>query len=204
MGTVTSLFARKVVRLVGDALDHDALLASVGIRREDPVDPDARVSDAAYYAMLEEIFAKDPRGPELSMRVGGAMRCDEYGALGLAMKSAPTVRGTYQRAERYARLLTDVTRYEVVEEEEGEFVHLHRDGERRRGLCMSNEASLAALLTIAREVSSDGVPKVSTIAARLGMSGRTLQRRLADLELSFQSLVDEARRELSERLLKHT
>ncbi|MEO1173576.1 MAG: helix-turn-helix domain-containing protein, partial [Myxococcota bacterium] len=30
------------------------------------------------------------------------------------------------------------------------------------------------------------------------------QRRLADLELSFQSLVDEARRELSERLLKHT
>ncbi|MEO0813379.1 MAG: helix-turn-helix domain-containing protein, partial [Myxococcota bacterium] len=169
-----------------------------------------------------------------------------------------------------------------------------RAGERRRGLCISNEASLAALLTIAREVSgtllrptavffkhpeppqsdpqrrffeapvhfasdrdalvfdpqttatqnrlgdeaiarffdrhlegqraaadwettleaqvraqisqalSDGVPKISHIGARLQMSGRTLQRRLSDSGLSFQTLVDEARHDLAKRLLKHT
>jgi AraC-like DNA-binding protein len=45
------------------------------------------------------------------------------------------------------------------------------------------------------------VPKAQAIARRLGMSERTLQRRLADEGLSFQKLVDEARRELAEGLL---
>jgi AraC-like DNA-binding protein len=34
------------------------------------------------------------------------------------------------------------------------------------------------------------------------MSGRTLQRRLADADTSFQSIVDDARRKLAVRLLR--
>lgn len=55
-----------------------------------------------------------------------------------------------------------------------------------------------------RQCLNDGVPRVSEIAQRLGMSGRTLQRRLRELDLSYQSLADEARRELAERLLHQT
>nr|WP_255216152.1 AraC family transcriptional regulator [Pseudenhygromyxa sp. WMMC2535] len=55
-----------------------------------------------------------------------------------------------------------------------------------------------------RERLSEGVPRVSEIAGRLGMSGRTLQRRLRERELSYQSLADEARRQLAERLLHQT
>jgi len=51
---------------------------------------------------------------------------------------------------------------------------------------------------------SEGVPTVTDIASQLGMSGRTLQRRLSDKGASFQSLVDLARRELAEQLLKDT
>ena len=51
---------------------------------------------------------------------------------------------------------------------------------------------------------SPGVPTVSNIAGYFGMSGRTLQRRLSDRGYSFQTLVDESRRELAERLLKET
>jgi AraC-like DNA-binding protein len=51
---------------------------------------------------------------------------------------------------------------------------------------------------------SEGVPTVSQIAKSLGMSGRTLQRRLSDYGYSFQSLVDEARRQLAEKLLRET
>ena len=36
------------------------------------------------------------------------------------------------------------------------------------------------------------------------MSGRTLQRRLADRGATYQSLVDEARRQLAEKLLRDT
>lgn len=45
---------------------------------------------------------------------------------------------------------------------------------------------------------------MTEIAGRLNMSARTLQRRLSDHGLSFQTLVDASRRELAERLLKQT
>ncbi|MEL6198975.1 MAG: helix-turn-helix transcriptional regulator, partial [Pseudomonadota bacterium] len=51
---------------------------------------------------------------------------------------------------------------------------------------------------------SDGVPTLSDVASSLDMSGRTLQRRLAEQGHAYQDLVDAARRELSERLLRDT
>jgi AraC-like DNA-binding protein len=63
------------------------------------------------------------------------------------------------------------------------------------------ELSRRVRIQISRAL-SQGVPTITEVAARLGMSGRTLQRRLADKDLAFQQLVDEARRELAERLLR--
>ena len=51
---------------------------------------------------------------------------------------------------------------------------------------------------------SEGVPLMSDVASRLAMSGRTLQRRLAEEETSFQALVDDSRRDLAKRLLQET
>lgn len=51
---------------------------------------------------------------------------------------------------------------------------------------------------------SGGIPKLSDVASALGMSARTLQRKLSDEGAVFQDLVDQARRELSERLLRTT
>ena len=51
---------------------------------------------------------------------------------------------------------------------------------------------------------SGGIPKLSDIARTLGMSARTLQRKLSDEGAVFQELVDQARRELAERLLRTT
>ncbi|MEO1115443.1 MAG: helix-turn-helix transcriptional regulator, partial [Pseudomonadota bacterium] len=45
---------------------------------------------------------------------------------------------------------------------------------------------------------------IADVAARLGLSARTLQRRLAAQGHAFQDLVDEARQELAVRLLRRT
>ena len=219
------------------------------------------------------------------------MRCDDYGAFGLAWKTAPTLRASFARSERYWRLLTSVSEYEVRHERGNAWMILHRAGERRLGMRLSNEATLASIATIIREVSSEpfsplevrlkhpaprsvtaheayfgcrvvgeadrdallipaaalgaanrlgdegitryllahldealrrvedrsslrdtvqdavagslaeGVPKVADVARRLGMSERTLHRRLSDEGLTFQKLVDEARRDLAKGLL---
>jgi AraC-like DNA-binding protein len=191
-------------------------------------------------------------------------------------------------------MLTSVSSYEVRDADEGTYMHLHREGERRLGLRLSNEATIASIAAISQEVSttrfqalaiyfkhqapnstaaherhfgcpvhfgtnrdallvshesmqapnrlgdpsivkffdvhldeelskidddaslerrvriqisqslSQGIPKVSDIGGYLGMSGRTLQRRLSDRGYSYQTLIDESRRELAERLLGET
>lgn len=294
MGQITSLFVHKVIRQADDSLDKRALLESVGVDPGAPVDPAVMVADTDYYDFFERVARADPRGVDLPLRVGASMRSDDYGAFGLAWKSALNLRGSFERAERYARVLTSVSTYEAREAEAGVYMHLHRDGERRLGLRLSNEATIASIAAISQEVStgelnalaihfkhkgpestaaherhfgcpvyfgtdwdallvshesvrapnrfgdpsivrffdthldaelakfdddaslerrvriqisqslSEGVPSVSDVARRFDMSGRTLQRRLSDRGYSFQTLVDESRRELAERLLRET
>lgn len=293
MGQITSLFAWKFARQCRPEVDRSGLLRSVGVDPEAPVDPSLMVADEDYYRLLERM-AEEDGSADLQLRTGASMRCDDYGAFGLAYKSAVNLRGSFERAERYARVLTSVSRYEVELSGTGAFFHLHRDGDRRLGLRMSNEASLTSALTISREVSSgpvepkavffkhppppsteaherffgcpvlfdsdrdaflvsreslevpnkvgdasiarfidghlerevtqleqelsleqrvrvqissalsEGIPKITDVARPLGMSGRTLQRRLSENGSSFQTLVDEARQRLAKRLLEES
>lgn len=295
MGEITSLFVHKVIAQADSSLDRRAFLESVGLDPDAPIDPKVMVAAADYYEFFERLTRADPNGQTLPLRVGATMRCADYGAFGLAWKSATHLGGSCERAARYARVLTSVTTYEVRDADEGVYLYLHRDGDRSTlGLRLSNEASIASIAAISQEVStstfqplaiyfkhaapgptaaherhfgcpvhfgmekdalliahdamrapnrvgdpsivkffdmhleeelskfdddaslerrvrmqisqslSQGIPTVSSIANFLGMSGRTLQRRLADRGYSFQALVDESRRQLAERLLQET
>lgn len=156
MGSITSLFVRKIVAAAGATVDGKALLASVGLDAEAGADPRQMVTDTAYYDLIERI-AMEQDITELPLVTGASMRCDDYGALGLAFKAATTLHGSFSRVERYARLWTSVVEYEL--QPEGDFVwfFLHRTGTRRLGLRISNEATMASATAIAREVSPDGV-----------------------------------------------
>lgn len=152
MSYVTSLFARKVVAAAGDGPDAAALLASVGIDADAAWDPKAMIPAGAYYTMLERL-AGEVDATNLPVRVGASMRCDEYGALGLAWKAAPDLRGSLSRVERYARLWTSVVRYELRPDPRGVLYVIHRPGERRLGMRLSNETTLVATVALARQVS---------------------------------------------------
>jgi AraC-like DNA-binding protein len=151
MGYVTSLFARKMVAAAGSQVDAATLLASVGLDAAGPWDPKAMLPADSYYDMLERI-ASQTDVTELPVRGGASMRLDEYGALGLAFKAATTLGGSFQRVERYARLWTSVVEYELRPDPRGTLFILHRSGERRLGLRLSNEATLASAVSIARQV----------------------------------------------------
>lgn len=151
MGYVTSLFARKMVAAAGMGIDPKATLALAGIDHEAPWDPKVMITAVAYYEMLEAM-AEQIDVTELPVHVGASMRCDEYGALGLAWKAAPTLGGSCRRIARYARLWTGVVAYELREHPRGMLLILHRDGERRLGLRLSNEATLASAVSLSRQV----------------------------------------------------
>lgn len=298
MGLISSLFAHKVVNAaIAEKPDDDrrrSLLRSVSVDPDAPIDPKLMIVDTDYYALCEQVVREDDRGHSVPLRVGASMRCDDYGAFGLAWKTAINLRGSYARAARYGKVLTSVSTYEVVSEKNASVLFLHRDGDRTLGLRLSNEQTIAAITQISREVCgqvfnpeavyfkhappcdisahedffgcpvhytsdrdalvvsdhllespnrlgdegvseffdthldqelldvgddgelarrvrgyisqalSQGAPTISDIAGRLCISGRTLQRRLADQGHAFQNLVDAARRELAERLLRRS
>ncbi|MEO0924134.1 MAG: AraC family transcriptional regulator [Pseudomonadota bacterium] len=291
MAYITSLFARKMVAAAGAGVDQRATLAAVGIDPDTPLNPKFMIPATRYYDMLE-IMAEQIDVTELPVHVGESMRCDEYGALGLAWKAAPTLMGSCLRIERYARLWTGVVTYELRDHARGTLFILHRDGERRLGLRLSNEATLASAVSLSRQVCpdqfnplevfvkheqpkskafheawfgcpvtfssdldavlisredmerrnilgdvgisryltldldnelakvetlpavvgrakdaiaralSEGTPRMAAIAKGLGLSVRSLQRRLSEHGLSFQKLTEETRLELAEGLLR--
>ena len=294
MGQISTLFVHKVIAAVDcDADRKRELFCFAGVDPDASIDPKRMIPDEDYYALCERVVAEDPQGRSITIRVGSSMRCDDYGAFGLAWKSATNLRGSYERAARYGQVLTSVSTYELRQEGGKHYMMLHRIGE-RFGLKLSNEQTMAAITQISREVCSEpfhpeavlfkhekpedisvhedyfgcpviyaadrnalevseamlqvpnqlgdariseffdthmekelaeladdsalekrvriqvsqrlseGVPNVSYIAAGLGMSGRSLQRRLAERGFAYQDLVDSARRELAERLLQNT
>jgi len=156
MPYVTSIFARRVIQAAGLAVDHVALLRSVGLDPDGALDVTEMIAAEAYYDLLERIAAAMPDGHELPLRVGPLMRPDDYGALGLAWKSAPTVRHSLERVERYCRLWTGNLTYELRDRDGGVDFVLHRSGERRLGLRLSNEATIASATSLIRQTAFAG------------------------------------------------
>lgn len=154
MGMITSLFARKMVAAAGSAVDGPMLLRSAGLDPHGPWDPAVMIADTVYYDVLERI-AETTDATALPIKVGASMRCDDYGALGLAWKAAPTLLGSFQRVARYARLWTSVVEYELHDSEGGAVFVLNRSGPRRLGLRLSNEATLASAVSLSRQVSPE-------------------------------------------------
>jgi AraC-like DNA-binding protein len=66
---------------------------------------------------------------------------------------------------------------------------------RRTGLALEVQRALAS-------TAAGGDARIGTFARQLGMSGRTLQRRLAAEGVSYQQLLDDARKEAAERYIK--
>ena len=280
-----------MIAAAGPRVDQRALLASVGLDPDSENDPKKMLVDTVYYDLIERIAGMIDV-TDLSVRTGASMQLDEYGALGLAWKAAPTLLGSYSRVERFARVWTSVVEYELRQTGRDTLFILHRSGERRLGLRLSNEATLASAVSISRQVSpvpfaplevhlkhpppittefheryfgcsvffgsdvdalllsrealaqpnklgdegitrfldshlegelrevadeasleslakdviarslSEGIPRMGDVARSLGLSARSLHRRLAEDGLSFRTLTEATRKELAEGLLR--
>jgi len=294
MSQITSLYVHKVLSYVSVGVETADLVETLGLASDAPIDPKQMVSSDAFYDFFAALGARDPDGLTLPLRIGASMRSDDYGAFGLAWKSAPNLRGSYLRSERYGRVLGSAESYTLHQTDDGWLFQLDKLGDGRLGMRLSNEASMSAVDVISKEVSSavfaplavffkhaprgdtavydahfgcpvhfesgrdallvsdetidvpnklgdktiasffdrhleqelasltndegleqkvrsaiarwlsEGVPTLSSIATELGVGSRTLQRRLSDNGHSFQSVVDMARKELAQRLLRET
>ncbi len=294
LGYIAGFFVERFLNQAPASMDREALLRVVGVLPGADVQPDQMIQDSDFFDLIEQIAAHGDEGRSVAVRVGSGMRCDDYGAFGLAFKSAVTLLGSFKRVERFGRVVTSIANYSVDRKPNAAFMRVHKGDPKRLGLHMTNELAVAAATALSREVSdsafkpvqvtfvhsapkdasefeelfgcpihfgavhdgleighhdlnrsnrladektseffdlhmekelasltddtglaqrvrnqvssslSEGVPMISDIASRLGMSGRSLQRRLSDRGFAYQDIVDDARRTLAERLLQDT
>ena len=95
MSEITSLYVHKVLSHVGGGVETRDLLEQLGVPADGPVDPKLMVAADQYYDFFATLAQRDPDGLTLPLRVGATMKSDEYGAFGLAWKSAPDLRGSF-------------------------------------------------------------------------------------------------------------
>jgi AraC-like DNA-binding protein len=295
MTHVSAMFVRKMIEQAPGSLDPAALWHSVGLTPADAADPSAGVQDIVYYGLLETLAAAEAPDISFHLRTSAGMKCADFGAIGLAWKSAPTLRRSFQRHDRYARAFNTTSTFRLIERDGKNLWTHHRPEPKRLGMYLSTEGTMGTYVAMCRETTfaenkpeavqfchpepagslkaleeyfqcpvtfgadidaiilpedrldkpntvgdesiwrfltahieetladqdaeetltqqivqnivnmlSEGVPTLSDVASEFGMSARTLQRRLAEEGHSFQTVVDEARRQLAERFLADT
>ena len=147
MTEITSLYVYKVVGQASPGVETADLVEGLGLRPDGPIDPSQMVSSPNYYRFFAALCERDPQGLRLPLRIGAAMRSDEYGAFGLAWKSAPNLRGSFARSQRYGHVLGSAETYSLEEDSDGLFFTLKKEGDGSVGMLLSNEASLSAVAT---------------------------------------------------------
>lgn len=289
MSVVGGPVIRRIVEVASGPESQEELLGSVGLTSDVGSTDWMReaIAEDAYYDLLERVTGEDDHG--LPFRYGNAVQVDDFGALGLALKTASTLRDALIRIVRYILVLSDTLEYELHDVVGGSDFVLSRPSH-RRGAWLANECAFAAVLSLLRQITDakvrplavsfrhpsptstadhraffdcplrfddranalhmtdetlklrtrladeglsmfilatlddlkqekverslpmqvyatvtdalpDGRPSKTQVARRLGMSERTLHRRLAEHDETFQGIASRAQREAAESLL---
>ncbi|MBH23098.1 MAG: AraC family transcriptional regulator [Myxococcales bacterium] len=291
MSVISSRIVRRIVEVSRVSTPTEVLLERLGLSTEpsSTTDEHPLVSAEVYYDLLERCGADDPALP---LRYAEAIRPEDFGAFGLAIKTSRNVRDALERLARYILVVSDTLEYTLRDDAKGAvFVLNGRPSDDRRGVQLANECALAAITSLLRQVAQgpvvpeavsfrhpgpsevtshqawfqgalrfeapidglhldeatlatptrladdglsayllaqlddihaqraeaavvqqvrraitdklcSGLPTRNTIARHLGMSGRTLHRRLAEHDCSFQEVANQVRRETAESLLR--
>jgi AraC-like DNA-binding protein len=152
MGSVGTPLVRRMIGVADQRHDRSELFDSVGLS-SDPAGVEwvgDSIDEETYYGLLERIAGTDD--PGFPLRYAQALHPDDLGALGLAIKTAPTLRAALERLARYVLVLSDTLRYELVDEPDGAVFTLVGRPHHRRGAAIANECAVAAVTSVLRVV----------------------------------------------------
>lgn len=157
MGHISPFFVEKVATIAAagdppDSTARDAIYRCAGLDPAARFDQAAMIRDTDFFALFEMVADRFPDGRSIAIRVGAAMQCDDYGAFGLAFKSAVDLRGSFLRVERYGRIVTSIANFDVNAGTGSTLMAVRRGADTRLGLTMTNELAVAAATALSREV----------------------------------------------------
>nr|WP_319267256.1 AraC family transcriptional regulator ligand-binding domain-containing protein [uncultured Draconibacterium sp.] len=117
-----------------------------------------QVVPANHFFELHEILDKE-LGPGFSVRIGQQMKMEDYGVLGLSWKTCSWAGEIFERSERYFKLLSNTYFFRVEKDIGISRVFLNREAY-RRGMELSNEATLSATIVVLRAITESDISPV--------------------------------------------
>lgn len=296
MGWISNVFVHKALDALGgiDPPAKVAVLRQMDVDIDASNDPGVLIPDSDFLSLFELIHETSAHGRSVPVHIGASMQCNDYGAFGLAFKSARDLLGSYARVARFGQVVTSMANFNVQQRGDSVFMEVIQSSDNRLGLTMTNELAVSAAMSLSREVSkpgfapamvhlmsdrpaddraytahfrcpitfgaafdaleitigaarepnllsddgisaffethldrqlsqingrsdlerrivdhiggvlSEGIPSLGDVAAYVGMSSRTLQRRLSAEGLAYQDLVVKTRKELAGQLMRRT
>lgn len=158
MPSVTNAFARVMAQAAGMTLtsEGDLLVEDAVVRRFRPA-RDGKLEDVDYFDILDCI--REFRGDDVVLLDAYAdhVQTDHLGVLGLAIKTAPTLRESLQRVERYYRLVTDTAVYRLDVTGEPAFLIFQPQSAHNATLEFRNESALAGFARNMRRFVGSGL-----------------------------------------------
>lgn len=151
------------IKLYRKVIDH---AISEGLSRDyfrdlpTPVDSidSIQAVPADHFFELHEKIEKE-LGPGFSVRGGQQMKMEDYGVLGLSWKTCSRAGEIFERCERYFKLLSNTYLFKVEKIENISRVYLNRAAH-RRGVELSNEATMSAAVVILRAMTESNISPV--------------------------------------------
>jgi len=144
MPSVTSAFARAMAQAAGMTLTEDGALVSGGAVVRRLAQPTAgRLADTDYFDLLDWIRREHDDEVALLEAYAGLIPVDDIGVLGLAMKTAPTLRASLERLERYWLVVTDTAVYRLDASGDPALLVFEARTDHHPVLDFRNEAALA-------------------------------------------------------------
>ncbi|TLP46074.1 AraC family transcriptional regulator [Cohaesibacter sp. CAU 1516] len=145
MPNVTFVFARTMAKAAGMSLSEDGCLWSDGEIVHRVAQPaDGRLIGTEYFDLIEWIRTHQRDEVALVATYANLLQAEDLGVLGLAIKTAPTLRTSLARLERYYRLATDTAIYRLKEETDRAALLFEEQTEHHTALDLRNECALAA------------------------------------------------------------
>ncbi len=119
---------------------------------------DIQAVPADHFFTLHELVDRNiPVG--FAVRVGQQMKIEDYGVLGLSWRTCSWAGEIFDRCERYFKLLSNTYLFKVEKREEVSRVYLYREPI-RRGMALSNEATLSATVVVLQAMTESDISPV--------------------------------------------
>lgn len=147
MSTVTLVFAHSVATALDLTLMPDGrVMSGDRVVHRLALGPGGKLGADAYFRFIEWGGQHQPDRLALVAACARATRLNNLGTLGLALKTAPTLRDSLKRLECYFLLLTDTAVYHLDEGQQRPFFSLQQCKLNHPALSLRNECAIAGIL----------------------------------------------------------